>query len=146
VAHDISCPHDEYYDRFAKTMADMPSHSGDGAIQTPEQKVAALERVYQAQCVKDETMGESVAAAFTAAPPRALVVQVNGAFHSDYRLGTADRARRRLAGKRVSVVSFVPIADLDKADGAGSRKLGDYIVFTLAPPPKPIGLPTQTPR
>jgi uncharacterized iron-regulated protein len=146
VARDINCPHDEYYDRFAKTMADMPSHSGDGAAQTPEQKLAALERVYQAQCVKDETMGEAVAVALGAAPPRALVVHVNGAFHSDYRFGTADRARRRLSGKRISVVSFVPVGDLDKADGAPERKLGDYVVFTLAPPPKPTGPPTQNPR
>ena len=61
-------------------------------------------------------------------------MHVNGAFHSDYRLGTANRAQRRLRGKRVSVVSFVPVTNLDTADGASMRKLGDYVVFTLAPP------------
>jgi hypothetical protein len=33
----------------------------------------------------------------------------------------------------VTVVSFVPVADLDAADGSPLRALGDYVVFTLAP-------------
>lgn len=143
VARQLDCPHDEYFDRFTKTMGEMPSHSGGDKPQTADEKRVTMERVYQAQCIKDETMGESIAVAFAAAPPRALVVHVNGAFHSDYRLGTADRAQRRLRGKRVAVVSFVPVADLDTADGSSLRKLGDYVVFTLAPPTAP---PTQTPR
>lgn len=133
IARELSCPHDEYFDRFAKEMGDMPSHSGGDKPQTADEKRATMDRVFQAQCIKDETMGESVAAAFVAAPPRALVVHVNGAFHSDYGFGTADRTRRRLRGKRVAVVSFVPVADLDTADGKDSRKLADYIVYTLAP-------------
>jgi uncharacterized iron-regulated protein len=143
VARQLDCPHDDYFARFAKTMGDMPSHAGSDKPETPEEKRATMDRVYQAQCIKDETMGESIAAAFAAAPPRALVVHVNGAFHSDYRFGTADRAQRRLPGKRVTVVSFVPVADLDAADGRAMRKLADYVVFTLAPPTAP---PTQTPR
>lgn len=134
VARELDCPHDDYFERFAKTMGEMPTHSGDTRPQTPEEKRATIERVYQAQCIKDETMGESIAAAFAAAPPRALVVHVNGAFHSDYRFGAAERAQRRLRGKRVAVVSFVPVPDLDQADGKPQRKLGDYVVFTLAPP------------
>jgi uncharacterized iron-regulated protein len=143
VARQLDCPHDEYFDRFTKTMGEMPSHSGGEKPQTADEKRVTMERVYQAQCIKDETMGESIATAFAAAPPRALVVHVNGAFHSDYKLGTADRAQRRLRGKRVTVVSFMPVADLDTADGSSLRKLADYVVFTLAPPTAP---PTQTPR
>ncbi len=143
VARQLNCPHDEYFDRFAKTIGDMPSHSGGDRPQTAEEKRVTMDRVYQAQCIKDETMGESIATAFAAAPPRPLVVHVNGAFHSDYRLGTADRAQRRMRGKRVAVVSFVPVADLDTADGRSLRKLADYVVFTLAPPTAP---PTQIPR
>jgi uncharacterized iron-regulated protein len=134
AAHDLSCPHDDYFARFAKTMSDMPSHSGDSTTESAAVKAATIERIYQAQCIKDETMGESIAAAFSAAPPRALVVHVNGAFHSNYGLGTAERVKRRLPGKRVVVVSFVPVKDLDRADGKSQRTLADFIVFTLAPP------------
>jgi uncharacterized iron-regulated protein len=117
----------------------MASHGG-GKELAPEEKRLMLERSYQAQCVKDETMSEAVATAFAAAPPRALVLHVNGAFHSDYGSGTAERAKRRLRGKRVAVVSFVPVPDLDAADGKPLRELGDYLVFTLAPP-KPAKAP-----
>jgi uncharacterized iron-regulated protein len=134
AARDLLCPHDDYFARFAKTMSDMPSHSGDSTAETAAEKAATIERIYQAQCIKDETMGESIADAFAAAPPHALVVHVNGAFHSDYGLGTTERVKRRMPGKRVVVVSFVPVRDLDSADGKSQRTLADFIVFTLEPP------------
>ena len=137
AARAIECPHDNYFDRFAKTMGDMGAHGPGAAPLSDEQKRTQLQRVYEAQCVKDETMGESVARVLLAAPARALVVHVNGAFHSDYRLGTAARSAGRLPGKRVAVVSFVPVENLDVADGNHDRKLADYIVFTLAPPKNP---------
>jgi hypothetical protein len=37
-----------------------------------------------------------------------MVVHFNGAFHSDYTQGTAERVKRRLPGKRVVVVSILP--------------------------------------
>ncbi|MFI5231136.1 MAG: ChaN family lipoprotein [Gemmatimonadales bacterium] len=133
AARDLWCPHDDYFRRFAKTMGHMPSHGGGTAGESAADKAATFERIYLAQCIKDETMSESVATAFTVAPPRALVVHVNGAFHSDYGLGTAERVKRRLPGKRVVVVSFVPTGDLDSANGKSQRTLADFIVFTLAP-------------
>ncbi|HEY7546553.1 MAG TPA: ChaN family lipoprotein, partial [Blastocatellia bacterium] len=83
-----------------------------------------------AQCVKDDTMAESVAAAGTA-EPRPLIVHFNGAFHSDYRLGTAARAKKRLPKSRIQVVSIVPVDDLDNLKTDDYRKRGDFIVFTL---------------
>ena len=143
AARDLSCPHDGYFARFAQTMADMPSHSGDSTKESAAEKAATIDRFYEAQCIKDETMGESVALAYAAArkTPRSLVVHVNGAFHSDYGLGTAERVKHRLPGKEVVVVSFVPVKDLDVADGKSQRTLADYIVFTLAPPTKTNGAP-----
>ena len=97
-----------------------------------------VDRFYEAQCVKDETMGEAIAAA-RAKYPDAIVIHVNGSFHSDFAMGTAERAKNRLPGARISVVSFVPAVDLDTADCKKIRKQGDYVVFTLKPPtpPKP---------
>jgi uncharacterized iron-regulated protein len=128
----FDCPKDKYHDRFSDTMGDMSGH-GPTAPKTPAERDAMVERMYQSQCVKDETMGEAIASALLNAPVGALVVHVNGAFHSDYRMGTAERARQRLDGKRVTVVSFVPVSNLDTVDGGKLRDLGDYVVFTLAP-------------
>lgn len=139
IAAQLTCPRDEYYERFKKEMGDM---SGHGQKITPEEAAAMIGRFYDAQCVKDETMAEAIAAA-RAKSPDAVVVHVNGAFHSDYRMGTAQRAKRRLEGTRIAVISFVPVEDLDAADGRKIRKLGDYVVFTLKPPapPKPLTPP-----
>jgi uncharacterized iron-regulated protein len=141
AARDLVCPHDDYFGKFAKTMEGMPSHSGDSAKESAADKAATIERIYQAQCIKDETMSESVATSYTAAPAGALVVHVNGAFHSDYGLGTAERVKRRLPGRKVSVVTFVPVHDLDAADGKSRRTLADYVVFTLAPAAHPAATP-----
>ena len=142
VARDLSCPHDDYAKRFAATMGDM---SGHGVQMTPDQVKAMVQRFYEAQCVKDETMAEAVVAAGTT--HAALVVHANGSFHSDYRMGTAARVRRRLPESRMAVVSFVPVEDLDRVNGKSRRKLGDWVVFTLATPkpkasaPSPSGSP-----
>lgn len=129
IAADLSCPRDEYWRRFRETMGDMGGH---GMQLTPEQVEAMAWRFYEAQCAKDETMGEAIAVA--AAAHHAPVVHANGAFHSDYRLGAVERVRRRMPGARIAVVSFVPVTDLDAADGRSRRKLGDWVVFTLATP------------
>ncbi len=132
VADSLSCPRDAYWERFKQTMGDM---SGHGMQLTPEQVEQMVWRTYEAQCVKDETMGEAVASAHVAT--QALVIHANGSFHSDYRFGTAERVKWRLPKARIAVVSFVPVSDLDALDAKARRKLGDYVVFTLATPKPP---------
>jgi uncharacterized iron-regulated protein len=128
VAASIVCPEDRYFEKFREVMGDMSSHQpGAGA----DSSAARLLRIYQAQCIKDETMGESVARAFR---PGHLVVHYNGAFHSDFRLGTVDRARQRTPGAEVLVVTAVPVADLDLLKPSKEeRKRADYLVYVLAP-------------
>jgi hypothetical protein len=95
----------------------------------------ALDRIYMAQCVRDETMGESVAKAWQtgALASKPLVVHVNGAFHSDFHEGTAARAARRLPGKKIVVVSFLPVANLDAVEPDKSeRRRADYLVYVLS--------------
>jgi uncharacterized iron-regulated protein len=131
VADELRCPRDrdDYWKRFKATMGDLRSH---GMQLSEEQAEAMVVRMYEAQCVKDETMAEAVVAIHEA---RGIpVVHANGSFHSDYRLGAAERVKRRLPRATVRVVSFVPVQDLDRVDGKSRRKLGDYVVFTLAPP------------
>ena len=55
----------------------------------------------------------------------------NGAFHSDYRQGTAARVKRRLPNARIVVVSIQPVGDLDVVKPSGDeRKVGQYVVYT----------------
>ena len=125
AAAEFVCPmDDDYFERFAKVMGGHAAPGLDTATTT--------RRYYEAQCVKDETMAESVMRAHAAAGGSPLVVHVNGAFHSDFGDGTAARVRRRLPKARMVVVTGVPVSDLDAIDVKAERKKGDWIVFTLS--------------
>ena len=132
TARDLQCPLDAYFDRFAQSMSGHPAPN-----QSADETKAMAERYYWSQCVKDETMAEAIAAAVnrnTGTP----VVHYNGAFHSDFGLGTAERVRRRLPGKRTIVISVLPVEDLDKVQPAGEDlKRADYLVYTHRVKPQP---------
>jgi uncharacterized iron-regulated protein len=133
VARDLQCPHDAYFDRFTSAMTDhSPAKDGQPSLPTDEQR-ATTDRYYWAQCSKDETMAESIARASEARAGRpGPVVHVNGAFHSDFGAGTAERTRRRLAGKTVAIVSILPVTDLDTlAPGGDDLKRADFLVYTV---------------
>ena len=134
VAADVRCPRDAYFNRFAATMS---GHDGPGSAKaTPEEQRNTTERYYFSQCVKDETMAEAIATGFDQYN-RKLVVHVNGAFHSDFGQGTAERVRRRLNGRRVAVVTLLPVKDLDALAPAGEDLArADYLVYTTAEPRK----------
>lgn len=127
AAAQYQCGPGAYFDRFAETMrAHVP---GD----TDADKAASLDRYYYSQCLKDETMAESIVRA-RADHGDALIVHLNGAFHSDYRLGTAERVQRRLPDLRIAVISALPVADLDAVrPSRDDRKLADWLMYTLQP-------------
>ena len=56
-------------------------------------------------------MGESVADAFHKTTGRVTIVHVDGAFHSDFSEGAAASARRRMPGRRIAVVSVLPVQE-----------------------------------
>ena len=113
----------------------MTGHSAGGGPATAGD-ASAMARMtdlfYEAQCVKDETMGESIANAMIKWPGR-IVYQVDGAFHSDAGLGTAARVKRRMPNAKTVVLTGLPIKDLSPADGKASAALADYVLFTRAP-------------
>jgi uncharacterized iron-regulated protein len=132
-AAELKCPtDDEYFQRF--TVAMGGGHTTSGAATSDAAK--SMERYYYSQCLKDETMAESIASAYTAAAlssPHPVVVHVTGAFHSDYGQGTVVRTLRRLPGKRAAVVSMKPVKDLDNvAPGDDAKRSGQYLLYTIA--------------
>lgn len=130
-AKELKCSTDDkYYRRFADAMGDH-----EGAAKSTD-AAATMVRYYEAQCLKDETMAESIAQAHTIGSvggKRPLVVAFNGSFHSDFGQGTAERTRRRLPAKRLVVVSVLPVQNLDDvAPDGDARKRADYLLYTLA--------------
>jgi uncharacterized iron-regulated protein len=126
AAAEWACGPGAYADRFAETMrAHVP---GD----TDSAKAAALDRYYHSQCLKDETMAESIVRARAASGDSPLIVHLNGAFHSDYAQGTAERVLRRAPATRIAVITAVPVEDLDAIVPADDdRAKARFVVYTL---------------
>jgi len=131
--------------RFREAMRDHET-PGAGAA-----SAASTEHYFDAQCLKDETMAESIARAHTAAafgadhPP--VVVSVNGSFHSDYRGGLVAATARRMPGKRMLVIAIQPVTELDHVQpSGGDRKRADYVVYTIGEDPRAnVATPTTPP-
>lgn len=90
----VIAPPGLYRANFAKAMG-KPEDSKD----------PGLDLWFLAQCVKDETMAESIERGLCAAPAGRIVVHYCGYFHSDYRLGTVERLARRQPGLKIGVVT-----------------------------------------
>ncbi len=131
AARDLQCPEDAYYARFAETMSGHAG-TGDSKMSAEEQK-ATVERYYFAQCLKDETMAESIVRAFERQDgQRGTIVHYTGSFHADFGAGTTARVQRRLPGRRVALVSMMPIDDLDAVTPDDEDlKRAEYLVYTI---------------
>ena len=139
-AKDRQCPvGDSYFKRFSAAMADHPADGKAPPAADAAKNRQSVERFYDAQCLKDETMAESIAQAYAIGAiggKHPIVVHFNGAFHSDFAEGTADRTKRRLPGKRIVVLSIVPVQNLDAlAPAKDERKRADYLIYTIGKKP-----------
>ena len=123
VAAEAFAPRDAYWMRFKATMG------GHGGVDD-----ATMYRFYQAQVLKDETMAESIARRWGHA--RSLIVHYNGAFHSDYGLGTVARVRRRAPAAAVVTISVVPVAAPTEANPQADGGRADYVVYVARPEKK----------
>ena len=92
------------------------------------------ERFYWAQCVKDETMAESIVAALEKSPGRQAADLSSLQRRVPQRLRPRHRRARpppRCQRAESSVVSMLPVADLDTLTPAGEDlKRADYLVYT----------------
>ena len=129
VAREVSCPRDAYHARF---MEQMRAHGPGpaGAAQGDSLPTDMAERFYLAQCVKDETMAESIVEALRRGPRDALVVHFNGAFHSDYSQGVVERVRRREPRWALLTITALPVPDPANAAFDQHRGRADFLIFT----------------
>lgn len=131
AAGELSCPGDDYRARF---LAETRSHSaGSGSAPQPGDTLptAVAERFYLAQCVKDETMAESIVRALRVARRNAIAVHFNGSFHSDYGHGVVARVARREPGWKLAIVTAIPSRDPALAPVAPNAGRADFLIFTL---------------
>lgn len=119
IAASLTIPEgDAYAKRFAAIMGE--GH-GDSQSMPPD----TIRRFYEAQCVRDDTMAETVA---NAVRSDRTVLHVNGSFHSDAGLGTAARVLWRCPLEaRIAVIKIV--ADKGKKEWEPLRGEADYLVF-----------------
>ncbi len=91
---------DEYKTRFIETMKSNMEHSS----KMPKNMKMNFELIYAAQCIKDDTMAESILE-YHRIPPRKKVIHFNGDFHSGKHLGTAQKIQVLEPMLKVAVIS-----------------------------------------
>jgi len=133
VAAFTSAPPDAYFARFCAVIGE--GHGG------PSLGEEAIRRFYEAQCLKDDTMAETVVQALDAGRK---VFHVNGSFHSDAGLGIPARVLwRRPLTSRLAVVKVVPVrAALKDAEPGKYRGEADFLLFV---PDRRSNKPKQAP-
>ena len=126
VARTVSAPEDDYWEAFLVAMKGHPGVTAE-----------RMQRMYQAQCLKDDTMAESIVDYVQrqrGTGRRPLVVLICGHMHSDYRRGTVARILSRWQGCDARVLS----AEASDEVGAGKglyrspRAVGDFVVVVPA--------------
>jgi uncharacterized iron-regulated protein len=116
-ARHTTAPQDAYWTDFSETMKEHVD-------------VSSLTRYYAAQCLKDDTMAESIADWFERhAPVEGVFLHINGAFHSDHNLGLFARLRERMPKARIASVRIVPLEKPTEAEAAAWEKTADWVVF-----------------
>ncbi len=105
TAATLNAWNDEYKDKFMRTMHSTTMHGmpGDETL---------YDNMYLAQCLKDDTMAESILM-FMAKAPKSMVVHFNGDFHSNSYLGTVQRVQIRQPKLKQAVISPIYVPDMD---------------------------------
>ncbi len=83
-----------YRDKFFRQMGADSGHNEN------------IERMYSSQCIKDDTMAESIAD-WLKLNPKGRVVHINGAFHSEAGLGVPEKLGVLVPGIRQSLLTCV---------------------------------------
>lgn len=106
-------PEGAYKDKFYAQM------SSPAAPMKMPQRLAA---VYAAQCLKDDKMAESIAA-FADAHQNMQILHINGCFHSDAHLGTAQKLEALRPELKVAVIT--PLERKQKDE----KPAGNFVVW-----------------
>lgn len=117
-------PSAAYKDKFEALM----KTSGDPAAMKPNPQL-----VYS-QALWDATMANSIAN-YLARNKGALVVHLNGGFHTEGRLGTFEQFMKYRPRARAIVVTIRYEMDFQRFDPAKHKAIGDFVILTDAKQP-----------
>lgn len=131
IAKDYVFKNDQYRKEFFEVM-----NSNMGGKMPQQLKNKIFQKYYEAQCLKDETMAESIAN-FMKKNPKTVIVHFNGDFHSRYHLGTAQKLQDRVTNKKITVISPVLTTDKNQVKFVPQlNDIGDYLIIFYQKPPK----------
>jgi uncharacterized iron-regulated protein len=100
------------------------------AAQTPTQPTAhGGAHLLEAQTLRDASMAYAIAE-YLKRVQGALVVEVNGTFHSEERMGVPEQLLRYRSKARAVVVTIIDDEGFPSFDAARLGRLGDFVVIT----------------
>lgn len=138
LARTTSAPQDGYWESFQEMMAGHGGMLGEDG----------MARFYAAQCLKDDTMAESIADHLKGFEPdrRPLAVLICGRAHSDHGWGTVQRVVERMPGIEVRVLSAETVDDPATEVVAADGDVADFVVVAQEPQRDPMpAMPAQKP-
>lgn len=126
MAEKTYTPEGAYKERFFQAMEE---NSAAGGMALPPSRYQAM---YQAQCLKDDTMAESISR-YMEAHPSALVYHVQGEFHGSSHLGVAQKLQALQPQVKIAVIAPVKrekaVSDAEFAEEY--RQWGEFLlIFT----------------
>ncbi|MGC6487172.1 MAG: ChaN family lipoprotein [Planctomycetota bacterium] len=141
LARATTAPQDGYWESFQEMMAGHGGMLGEDG----------MARFYAAQCLKDDTMAESIVdyLAGVEADRRPLAVLICGRAHSDHGWGTVQRVVERMPGIEVRVLSAETVDDAGGEVTIADGEVADFVVVAPAPqrdpmPAMPASKPSST--
>ncbi len=114
---------DAYTKKFTALMGGMPSNT------------QSVSKILESQTLWDATMAFSMAE-YLKNNKNALIVQLNGSFHSENRLGTVEQLLKLNPKLKVTVVTMRYEDDFNKFDKTKHENLGDFVILTDAKVPR----------
>lgn len=118
-----------YAAKFARLMTGMPSAQRQ-PLSTPQSGAPVhSSSLLDAQSLWDATMAYSIAEHLKRTP-EALVLQLNGRFHSEERLGAPEHLLRYRPATRFIVITIIPRKEATSSAPQQTSNLGDFIILT----------------
>jgi len=114
-----------YYDKFAQIMG------GNAAMPGMQ--------IYQSQNLWDATMAWSIARFFKANTGY-KIMQLNGGFHSEEKLGTVAQLKKYAPKARILNIAAYSDDSFDNPDWSNFKQMGDYVILTDPKLPKTFSL------